>query len=122
MSKITTADCKRFLVAEITQCPEIVTSIYDGFNSPETLLPTALQEHKWVRREKFKATGKHDRVHDEYYPLYYYQSASVTPIPAANLSTIRLFYLDPDTFDDSVGFMVYEDLQGNLILGEYVGD
>jgi hypothetical protein len=117
MSKVTTADCKRFLVAEITQHPEIVTSIYDGFNSPETLLPTALQEHKWVRREKFKATGKHDRVHDEYFPC-----ASVTPIPADQLSTVRLFYLDPDTFDDSVGFMVYEDLQGNLILGEYVGD
>lgn len=117
MSKITTADCKRFLVAEITQHPEIVTSIYGGFNSPETLLPTALQEHKWVRREKFKATGKHDRVHDEYFPL-----ALESPIPADRLSTIRMFYLDPDMFDDSVGFMVLEDLQGNLILGEYIGD
>ena len=117
MSKITTADCKRFLVAEIAQCPEIVTSIYDGFNSPETLLPTALQERKWVRREKFKATGKHDRVHDEYFPL-----AMASPIPAADLSIIRMFYLDPDQFDDSVGFMVLEDLQGNLILGEYIGD
>ena len=117
MSKITTADCKRFLVAEIAQHPEIVTSIYDGFDSPEILLPTALQEKKWVRREKFKATGNHDRVEDEYFPL-----ALESPIPAADLSTIRMFYLDPDTFDDSVGFMVLEDLQGNLILGEYIGD
>jgi hypothetical protein len=117
MSKITTADCKRFLVAEIAQHPEIVTSIYDGFNSPDSLLPTALQERKWVRREKFKPSGEHYRVQDEYYLC-----ASVTPIPADRLSTIRVFYLDPDTFDDSVGFMVYEDLQGNLILGEYIGD
>jgi len=117
MSKITTADCKQFLVAEITRNPEIVTSIYDGFNSPDSLLPTALQEKKWVRREKFKATGQHDRVEDEYFTL-----ALESPIPAADLSTIRMFYLDPDTFDDSVGFMVLEDLQGNLILGEYIGD
>ena len=122
MSKITTADCKRFLVREITQRPEIVTNIYGGFDSPATLLPTALQERKWVRREKFKATGDHDRVHDEYCPWHWNQSTSVKQIPAANLNTIRLFYLDPDTFDDSVGFMVLEDLQGNLILGEYVGD
>jgi len=117
MSKITTADCKRFLVQEITQHPEIVTSIYDGFNSPEILLPTALQEKKWVRREKFKPTGEHYRVQDEYFPL-----ALESSIPADRLSTIRVFYLDPDEFDDSVGFMVYEDLQGNLILGEYIGD
>ena len=117
MSKITTADCKRFLVAEIAQHPEIVTSIYDGFNSPDSLLPTALQERKWVRTAKFKPTGQHYLVHDEYYPC-----ASATPIPADRLITIRVFYLDPDMFDDSVGFMVYEDLQGNLILGEYIGD
>ncbi len=115
---ITTADCKKFLVAEITQHPEIVTSIYDGFNSPDSLLPTALQERKWVRTEKFKPTGEHYRVQDEYFPL-----APESPmIPAARLSTIRVFHLDPDQFDDSVGFMIYEDKQGNLILGEYVGD
>lgn len=122
MSKITTADCKKFLVSEITQRPEIVTSIYGGFNSPETLLPTALQEKKWVRREKFKATGLHDRVQDRYdlwYPVYGLSNGSA---PADRLSTIRMFYLDPNTFDDSVGFMVLEDLQGNLILGEYIGD
>jgi hypothetical protein len=119
---ITTADCKKFLVAEITKRPEIVTSIYDGFNSPDSLLPTALQERKWVRTEKFKPTGEHYRVQDQYdlwYPVYGPSNGST---PADRLSTIRVFHLDPDQFDDSVGFMVYEDKQGNLILGEYVGD
>jgi hypothetical protein len=122
MSKITTADCKRFLVAEITQHPEIVTSIYDGFDSPDNLLPTALVEKKWIRSEKFKPTGEHYRVEDSYRLWFPLKGPMRGEVPAETLSTIRVFHLDPDQFDDSVGFMVLEDLQGNLILGEYIGD
>jgi len=121
MSKITTADCKRFLVAEVARRPEIVTSIY-GSQPPTDLVVSAMKESKWVRREKFKPTGDHYRVEDRYdlwYPAYGHRNGSA---PADRLSTIRTFYLAPDVFEDTVGFMVLEDLQGNLILGEYIGD
>ena len=116
MSKITTADCKRFLVAEITKNPQIVLSIYDGFNEPDTLLSSAMNVKKWVRREKFKPTGDHDYVEDEY--ILWYRGS----VPADSLTVVRVFSLDSEEFDDAVRFLVLEDKTGQLLLGEYIGD
>jgi hypothetical protein len=121
---ITTADCKKFLVAEITKRPEIVLSIYRDFDTPENILPAALQEKKWLRKEMFNPTGTYYRVQDEYPEWFPWnqQFINTKMISASNLAKIRVFFLDPNTFDDSIGIAVYEDKQGNLILGEYVGD
>jgi hypothetical protein len=122
MSKITTADCKRFLVSEIAKNPNIVLDIYGGFNSPGNLLPTALVEKKWKRTEKFKATGDHDMADYQYSLWFPVRGPSAGEIVAEDLATVRVFHLDPDQFDDSVGFMVLEDNAGQLLLGEYIGD
>ena len=122
MSKITTADCKRFLVAEITRNPQIVLDIYGGFDRPGNLLSTALVEKKWKRTEKFKPTGEHDRVEDSYSLWYPLKGPGRGEVLAETLTAIRVFHLDPDQFDDSVGFMVLEDKTGQLLLGEYIGD
>lgn len=122
MSKITTADCKRFLVAEIAKNPQIVLDIYGGFNNPGNLLPTALIEKKWIRSEKFKPTGEHYRVEDSYRLWSPLKGPVRGEVPAETLSAVRVFHLDPDQFDDSVGFMILEDNAGQLILGEYIGD
>lgn len=122
MSKITTVDCKQFLVAEITQNPQIVLDIYGGFDDPENLLPTALVEKKWKRTEKFKPTGEHYRVEDSYRLWSPLKGPERGEVSAEALVTIRVFHLDPDQFDDSVGFMILEDKTGQLLLGEYIGD
>ena len=122
MSKITTADCKQFLVAKITKNPEIVLDIYGGFNYPSNLLSSAMNVRKWVRREKFKPTGDHDLADVEYDLWYPVRGPGRGIVSSDRLASVRVFYLDPDEFDDSVGFMVLEDKTGQLLLGEYIGD
>ena len=122
MTKITTADCKQFLVAEITKNPEIILDIYEGFNEPDTLLSSAMNVRKWVRREKFKPTGDHDYVEDEYDLWYPVRGPGRGSVAADKLATVRVFSLDSEEFDDAVKFIVLEDLEGKLVLGEYIGD
>lgn len=122
MSKITTADCKRFLISEITRNPQIILDIYEGFHETDNLLSTALVEKKWKRTEKFKPTGEHYRVEDSYRLWSPLKGPQRDEVPAEALAAIRVFHLDPDQFDDSVGFMVLENKDGTLVLGEYIGD
>jgi hypothetical protein len=122
MTKITTADCKRFLVEKITKNPEIILGIYEGFNEPDTLLSSAMNVKKWVRREKFKPIGDHDYVEDEYNLWFPVRGPGRGSVPADSLATVRVFSLDSEEFDDSVRFMVLEDKTGQLLLGEYIGD
>lgn len=119
MSKITTADCKKFLVAKITDNKGIINDI---FGDTVTAVNEALQEKKWKRESKFTPTGNGDYVEDQYKlwcPTYGPSSGS---IDANELTCIRRFVLDPDQFEDAVKFNVLEDNHGQLHLGEYVGD
>lgn len=119
MSKITTADCKRFLVGEITKNPNI---IHDIFDDNVTAISEALVEKNWKRESKFAPTGNGDYVQDQYdlwYPTYGPTRGS---IDANDLSCIRRFILNPNRFDSAVMFNVLEDKNGKLHLGEYVGD
>ena len=122
MNKITTADCKQFLVTEITKNPRIVMDIYSGFNYPSNLLSSAMNVKKWVRTEKFKPTGDHDRVEDEYELWYPVMGPGRGSVPADRLTAVRVFSLDPAEFDGSVRFLVLENKTGQLLLGEYIGD
>lgn len=119
MTKITTADCKKFLVAEITKNPEIIHDIY---GDKTTAIKEALDAKNWVRELKFNANGDHEYADDTYElwcPTY---GPSRGSVPATSLTTVRKFTLDPDQFDNAVAFMVLEDKQGNLMLGAYSGD
>lgn len=109
MSKITTADCKRFLVNEITKNPDIVNRI-DEY--PESILEV-LSESSLIRTVKFKASGKHE------YATANYRSWEGNNMSAQDLSTVRVFQFNSEEFDNKVGFMILEDLHGNLILGDY---
>lgn len=106
MIKITTADCKKFLVAEITRNPNIIHKIYED---KTTAINEALIAGNWVRVSKFKP--EEDVYTHDYKTL-----------PLSNVKAVRQFVLDPGNFDTAVQFYVIEDKTGNLILGEYVGD
>jgi hypothetical protein len=109
MSKITTLDCKKFLVDEITKNPDIVNRI-DEF--PEYILEV-LSKDIFVRTLKFKASGNHEYATNDY------RLWGGNTMSAQDLSAVRVFQFNPEEFDNKVGFMVLEDLQGNLILGDY---
>jgi hypothetical protein len=106
MAKITTADCKKFLVNEITKNPNIIHDIY---GDTTTAINEALVTKNWIREYKCKPDDDVE-THDG------------RTIAAYKVQAIRRFVLDPATFDTAVIFCVIEDKQGNLILGEYVGD
>lgn len=121
MSKITTADCKKFLVAEIAKNNNI---IHDIFGDTVTAINEAQVEKNWKRESKFSPTGDGDYAEDRYYfwrPTYGH-SGNWGSIDAKDLTCVRRFILDPKTFDSAVMFNVLEDKNGKLHLGEYVGD
>ena len=106
MPKITTADCKNFLVAEITKNPRIIHDIYEDTT---TAINEALVAKNWIREYKV-------RPDDDVY------THDFKKIAASKIRAMRRFVLDPGNFDTAVCFIVLEDTNGNLILGEYVGD
>jgi hypothetical protein len=109
----TTADCKNYLVDQIRKNPAIIHNI---FRDTTTAISEALNKTKWKRECKFSATGNHD------YADYTYGLYAGGSLPAADFAWVRRFCLDPDQFDTAVIFNILEDHQGNLYLGEYVGD
>lgn len=119
MKKVTTADCKQFLVDEISKNPQIINDI---FKDTTTGIAAALTRSKWVRESKFKPDGDHDYAQDEYELWAPMHGPIPASIPASKLRAVRRFCLDPDQFDSTVVFNVLEDLNGQLILGEYMGD
>lgn len=120
MGKVTTADCKKFLTEQIANNPVIINEIFKG--DPQVIMD-ALDVKKWSRESKFSPTGNHDYAEPEYevWRPMYGRSQTVT-IPATDLNAVRRFILDPEQYDTGVIFNVLEDKQGNLILGQYVGD
>ena len=123
MSKVTTADCKEFLVEEIAKNPTIINEIFNCFLNP-LVMADALNEDKWVLEKKFKATGKHGLAETEYqtWSSSYESRGGQFPeyIEATDLKWVRVFNLDG--YNGQVAFYVLEDNQGNLILGSYVGE
>lgn len=110
MKKLTTADCKKFLVKEITKNPNIIHDIYED---KITAIKEALVEKNWIRESKFNPNVV-DKEN--------YYTKNNLQIKSEDLVTIRKFCLLPRVFDTAVAFYVLEDKNGNLILGEYVGD
>lgn len=106
MAKITTADCKKFLVAEITRNPGIIHDIYEDTT---TAINEALVDKNWVREWKVKPAED----------VYTYDGKKIL---ASKIQSLRRFVLDPGQFDTAVIFCVIEEKNGNLVLGEYSGD
>lgn len=114
MTKTTTADCKRFLVDTVKQKPIIINSIW---RDQTTAMQEAVREKLWKREAKFRPTSTHDYALDEY-RLWDWGDI----VPTEDINWVRIFCLDPDQFEDAVKFFVYEMKNGDLVLGDYIGD
>lgn len=130
MLKITTNDCKKFLVSFFTNSPYMVGKIYDGVQE-ESVKKDAINIEKWKRESKMSSQDENSifNVFGEYRiykpglrfergPHY----APSEPFPVQDVVCERVFILDPDTYEDGVKFVVIEDKNGNLHLGPYIGD
>lgn len=123
---ITTADCTAFLADFIAANPSIVTSIY----APETiscLTADATNPKRWKRTHKCKPGGgdycfDHYEIFDRSVPVSRIGYDGTRTVPAKNFVVERGFVLHSAIYDTGVAFVVLEDADGNLHLGDYIGD
>lgn len=117
MSKTSTADCRKFIVDFLRANPDVVLSNWSEPEERAQIQKCLFTESKWKRMSKWRATGENDFAEPEY-PVF----DRSRRIPAEQLSWVRDFYLNPTEFETAIGFQVLEDTNGNLILGQDIGD
>lgn len=112
----TTADCRDFIVKFVSDFPEVILSKWSEESDKNEIRKVLTKPAKWKRHAKWKATGANVFAESEYSAFHGKR------IPAEKLSWVREFYLNPADFENAIGFQVLEDVDGNLILGEFIGD
>ncbi len=117
MSKLSTKDCRDFLVKIFNQSPEMITCKFDDTESIEQIKKVMSNGNKWKRIRKFKANGS-----SEFTQSNYRSEVGDGVIPAEKVAWVREFFLNPEEFEDAIGFQVLELNNGDLMLGEFVGD
>lgn len=123
----TTNDCKIFLAEFVKHNPSIVESIYGSGCVIPTLLDDACNPKKWKRRYKCNPGGglyEHEEydIFDKNIKISRMGYGKMKTMPITEFVSERGFYLDPDTYDTGVSFVVLEDHHGKLHLGNYIGD
>ena len=111
-SKRTTKDCKIFLANEIKKNPVIIHEI---FADKTTAIDDAIKPDSWMRESKLKPTGNHDYAQKRYSARDLDHS-----IPASELAAVRVMSLRD--YEGAIRFSILEGLNGELYLGEYLGD
>ena len=129
MEKITTQQCKRFLVDFFKETPDLIKKIYENEEGIE-IFSDALIEKNWKRVSKCKPGSENSYVEKEGYsffeksigyprgPDYYIPSY----IKREDVSVERVFTLLEDKYENSIMFIVVETKLGELFLGQFVGD
>lgn len=123
---ITTADCKTFLVGFFAANPSVVSSIY----APEIiagLIDDATDTGKWKRIHKCKPGGgeygfDNYEIFDRTVPVRRMGYDGTRTVPKDSFVAERGFMLDSEKYDTGIAFLVLEDADGKLHLGDYIGD
>lgn len=117
VNKVTSADCKQFLVDCFKNDPKLLYGRVHVSDLP-IVLASALNAKNWKRDEKINPNKDNDYTDaGDSWDTHYGGEIS-----GAQLKSVRKFYLDPNKFDSAVCWMVLEDIDGKLILGEDWGD
>lgn len=128
----TVDECKKFLIDFFKSTPGLITGIYNPENGKE-VLNDALVENNWRHEAQYSPENSESYINqydqDNYevwqkgYNYYrgpsYYQGNPLLPSRIAHEHT---FWLFPEKYDSGVMFLVLEDKQGQLYLGNYIGD
>lgn len=124
-----TADCKNFLVEFLKETPDLIVNIYDKEDGT-IVYSYALNVKNWKREYKCKPSSENSHIQrgntdvwtkGESYPRgpHYHQG---TPLDTSSIAVERHFILKEDILGTGVRFMVLETHDGELFLGEYIGD
>lgn len=142
MSKITTDDCKNFLVEYCKRNPSVVSSVFytvgkhlspDEEIGKKELISWSIDSRLWTRRSKYKIGGKNDNLFttaNVNTTVVYKPDVQVkrmgydgtTEVSKSSFVWVREFFLNTAELEGQCGFAVLEDTDGNLHLGEYIGD
>lgn len=115
--KITTSDCKKFLVDCFTKDPNLAKGRVHTDDLARAL-KDSLNEKKWKREAKIDPNKDNDYGDaGDNWGMHYGGSISGT-----KLKSVRRMILNPNEFDDAIQWMVLETTEGKLILGEDFGD
>jgi len=128
-SKITTADCKAFIVDFVKQNPSVILSIYgtgpNGLSTVEQskLIAEATIPKNWKRESKFKVDPDDDfEIHSVNVPVRRCQYDGTVTVDGSQFTVGREFCLLPDKYEDGIKFAILEKPDSSLVFGPYVGD
>lgn len=121
----TTADCKKFLVNFFTRNPQVVEGLFRTQNDP-TIRAHIADIKNWKRDYKCNPGGGNYEF--DSYCLFidgcrlnrWGDACPDVERPISDFVSERGFFCDH--FEGQVGYIVLEDLNGNLHLGNYIGD
>ena len=122
----TTKDCKDFIADFIKHNPAVISSLFGGLTG-KIVASEASNPTKWKRDHKCKP-GAGNYEFDEY--GIYDKNVKVNRVgydilpkkPATDFVSERGLVFDPASYEDQIKFVVLEDVDGNLYLGDYIGD
>lgn len=125
----TTDDCKKFLVDFFKATPNLIVQLYDIVEG-QIAYSFALDAKNWKRSTKCKPLSDASYIHgdktevwkkgDEYPKGPGYHTG--IPLETSKIAVERHFVLKEDELGTGVIFMVLETHDGELYLGEYIGD
>jgi hypothetical protein len=125
----TTSDCKKFLVDFFKQTPNLIIQLYD-IEEGQMAYSFALDVKNWKRATKCKPLSDASYIHGptteiwekgKDYPKGPGYHAGI-PLETSKIAVERHFVLKEDELGTGVIFMVLETHDGELYLGEYIGD
>ena len=141
-SKVSTDQCKKFIVDFVTQNPSLIKSIYGEPEYPEDqeeldqLMKAAVKPGNWSRTQRYLITSDsnncptnydYNRKRDVSVDAYSVDRAvnrmgydGTYEIPIERITWVREF--DLKLSEGAVAFAVLEDVDGHLHMGPYMGD
>ena len=131
MAKITTAHCKNFLAEFFARNPQIINALF-GTTDPDEIKRIhtwTWQANCWKREHRCKPENSEYRL-GNLYTVYrdgvvvnrYAEPVTRDTISPNKIALERGFVCNPDELEDSVKYLVLETVDGELLLGDYIGD
>lgn len=117
MTKITTADCKNFLVECFKKDPNLALGRVHADDLPQVLTDSVVAK-MWKLEARINPNKDNDYGDaGDPWDTHYGEKISGT-----KLNAVRRMILNPDEYEDAIQWMVLETIDGELILGKDFGD
>jgi hypothetical protein len=124
MFMATTADCKKFLVKLFSENPSLITDAF--FDSESLEVKTAIEDSKtlklWRQESRDKVRSNYSYSAEDELIEVSFDGIKYYGIEKKDLMWERVFVLNPNTYGDTLSWLVLEDIYEGLYLGVYIGN